>query len=368
MTILHLRASNFYGGPERQLFHHAQVMASGHHCVVIGSFSEHGQRPELLNVAEVGGVDNVMIDVSSAYDLSAVGKIKKALLKENVDLLCTHDYRSHLLGHAACRRSRAKHICFVRGATKDDLKVRLYQWLDKLTLRWAGHAVTVSDQQRRAMIASGYPEARISVVHNAVSLHELSEIEPIDLRTVFQLPPDAVVVMAAGRFSREKGQRVLVEAAERSIGQDGRLHFVLFGDGPDMEPVKRLVAGSSCPAQILLPGFDAKVINYLKSADILVNPSYSEGLPNVVLEAMAVGTPVVATSVGGVPELIENQHSGLLVAAGDANVLSDAILLLAEDLPMRKRLAQHGLQVVEERFTFEQQAKLLTQVYEEVAA
>lgn len=368
MTILHLRASNFYGGPERQLYHHAQVMASSRHRVIIGSFCEHGQRPELLIVAEVGGVDNVMIDVSSAYDLSAVGKIKKGLLEENVDLMCTHDYRSHLLGHAACRKSRAKHICFVRGATKDDLKVRLYQWLDKMTLRWADHIVTVSDQQRRDMIAAGYPEARITVAHNAVSLQELSEIESIDLRTVFQLPPEAVVVMAAGRFSREKGQRLLVEAALHAIEQDRRLHFVLFGDGPDMEPVRRQVAGCSYPAQILLPGFDAKVISYLKSADILVNPSYSEGLPNVVLEAMAVGTPVVATSVGGVPELVENQRSGLLVAAGDADALSDAILLLAEDLPMRKRLAENGLRVVEERFTFEQQAKKLAQVYEEVAA
>lgn len=368
MTILHLRASNFYGGPERQLFHHAQVMASSRHRVVIGSFREHGRCPELLNVAEVGGVENVMIDVSSAYDLSAVGKIKKALQKENVDLLCTHDYRSHLLGHVTCRKSRAKHVCFVRGATKDDLKVRLYQWLDKVALRWADHVVTVSEQQRRAMIASGYPKARITVVHNAVSLHELSEIEPIDLRTVFQLPPDAVVVMAAGRFSREKGQRLLVEAALRAIEQDRRLYFVLFGDGPDLGPVKRQVAGSNCPAQILLPGFDAKVISYLKSADILVNPSYSEGLPNVVLEALAVGTPVVATSVGGVPELIVNQRSGLLTAAGDTKALSDAILLFAEDLPMRKRLAENGLRVVKERFTFEQQAKKLTQVYEEVAA
>lgn len=368
MTILHLRASNFYGGPERQLFHHAQVMASGPHRVIIGSFSEHGQRPELLNVSEVAEIDNVMIDVSSAYDLSAVGKIKKTLLNENIDLLCTHDYRSHLLGHAACRKSNTKHICFVRGATKDDLKVRLYQWLDKLTLRWADQIVTVSDQQRRAMIASGYPEARITVVHNAVSLQELREIETIDLRTVFNLPPDAVVAMAAGRFSREKGQRLLVEAADRCIRQDRRLHFVLFGDGPDMEPVKRQVARSESSAHIFLPGFDARVISYLKSADILINPSYSEGLPNVVLEAMAVGTPVVATSVGGVPELIVNQRSGLLVAAGDTTALSDAILLLAEEPPMRKRLAESGLRVVEERFTFEQQANKLAKVYEEVAA
>ncbi|MDH3891777.1 MAG: glycosyltransferase family 4 protein [candidate division Zixibacteria bacterium] len=368
MTILHLRASNFYGGPERQLFHHAQVMGGSRHRVVIASYKEHGRNPELLDVAEMAGIDNLLIDVSSAYDFTAVGKIRKALLKERVDLLCTHDYRSHLLGHAVCRKSKAKHICFVRGATKDDLKVRLYQWLDKMTLPWANHAVTVSDQQRRTMTDSGYPQARISVVHNAVSLSDLSEIEPVDLRTVFELPPDAVVVMAAGRFSREKGQRLLVETAARIIEQDRRLHFVLYGDGPDLGPVKRQVAGCSYPTQIRLPGFSAMVISYLKSADILVNPSYSEGLPNVVLEAMAVGTPVVATAVGGVPELIVNRQSGLLVPAGDSNGLGEAILLLAEDLPIRKRLAENGQQVVRQRFTFEQQAKKLTEVYEEVAA
>ncbi len=365
MTILHLRASNFYGGPERQLYHHARVMASTDLRVIIGSYRENGKRPELLDVAEVGNVDNVLLNVKSAYDLSAIGKMRSVLRGENVDLLCTHDYRSHLLGHLACARSKVKHVCFMRGSTRDDLKVRLYQWLDRLTLGFADHIVTVSEQQRRAL--RGFSDERVSVAHNAVSIDELDEIEPVDLKLAFDLPPEALVVVAAGRFSNEKGQRFLIDAAAECIEQDRRFCFILFGDGPQLAELRHAVENSAYGSRIILPGFDKRVLGFLKTADILVNPSLSEGLPNVVLEAMAIGTPVIATSVGGVPEIIENERSGLLVNPGDAAVLSQRIVQLAEDVPLRRQLADSGREVVRRRFSFAQQAKTLIRIYEKVS-
>ena len=248
---------------------------------------------------------------------------------------------------------------------KDDLKVRLYQWLDRLTLGFADHIVTVSEQQRRAL--RRFSDERVSVAHNAVSIDELDEIEPVDLKSAFDLPPEALVVMAAGRFSHEKGQRFLIDAAAECIEQDRRLCFILFGDGPQLAELRRAVENGAYSSRIILPGFDKRVLGFLKTADILVNPSLSEGLPNVVLEAMAVGTPVIATSVGGVPELIENERSGLLVNPGDAAVLSQRIVQLAEDIPLRRQLAASGREVVRRRFSFAQQAKTLTRIYEKVS-
>jgi len=368
MKILHLRSSNFYGGPERQLCEHAHRMIGSGYIVAVGSFSENGRDPEFLKVAGDAGVPTAVIAVTHAYDWSAVVKIRQYLKAETVDIFCTHDYRSHLLGHLVRRKSTARHICFVRGYTQDNLKVRLYQLADRLFLRCADHIVTVSCAQVDRLSGWGIPCSKLSVVHNAVAIEALSRLAAVDLRADHGWTPDNLVVVTAGRFSAEKGQRFLIDAAACCLNQNDQLRFILFGDGPDLTVVQRLIARMGLSSKILCPGFRRDLISALKGADILVNPSKSEGLPNIVLESMAVGVPVIATAVGGVPELVEDNRTGRLVKYGDVDRLSQAILELAGDSTTRKRLAKAATEEVQQRFSFDRQAQLLEHIYKMVAA
>lgn len=363
MNIVHLRASNFYGGPERQLHQHALRAMSHGIEISVASFEESGKRPEFLDVIARDGVKTVCLKVRNAYDPAAVKLLREHLEQDKVDILCTHDYRSQILGFLATRGRSTRWIAFSRGATIENIKVKLYQKLASLVIRFAVAIVAVSDSERVKLLKYGVKKDRITVIHNAIDSDLIGQAEKIDLRQRFNFSPETIICVSAGRFSREKGQIFLAKAAIQAIEANKLLRFVLFGDGPEFASVKESIAKSGNEAKIICPGFDKYLLGCLKGADILVNPSLSEGLPNVVLEAMALRVPVIATSVGGVPELIRHGENGILVPPGDDKALANAILEMVEFWPLKDKLVEGAFNTINEKFSFDCQMRSLADVY-----
>lgn len=363
MTVLHLRASNFYGGPERQLCRHAELMRDSEFRVIVASFAENGSLPALLDRAGRCNVETAAFPVRSAYDPAAVTELTHYIRSTRVAVICTHDYRSHILGHLVKAKTGAAHVCFARGFTQENAKVRAFQLIDRILMRFADRVVAVSRAQGEYLRRWGVSARKLSIIYNSINPEAFADVEPVDLHKRFDLPDEAIIVVAAGRFSREKGQRFLVRAVEKVIRQDERLHFVLFGEGPDLPGVANWVNNHGLNNHVHCPGYEHSLIGSLKGADILVNPSLSEGLPNIVLEAMAVGVPVVATKVGGVSELIEDGVSGWLVRYGDREAITGALTKMAQDPGLCDKFAQAAAGVVRNRFSFERQAEELTKVY-----
>ncbi len=368
IKVLHLRATNFYGGPERQIHRHALAARSTDFEIQIGSFSEQGGRPALLDIAEQDGVPTKCFEVASAYDRRSAALVRDYLRTQQIAILATHDYRTNILGRMIVKGTDTRWVAFSRGWTRENFRIRLYHALDKFILRFADHIVAVAGGQRDKLRRLGIPGRKITVVHNAILPESFDAIEPIDLKARFGFPPDSLIGIAGGRFSTEKGQGYLVDAAAAVIQRNPQVRFVLFGDGPDFEAIRSRIAKLGLSEQIVCPGFEKNLAGCLKSADLLVNPSLSEGLPNIVLEAMAMYVPVVATAVGGVPELVTNNESGLLVRATDVSGLTEAIMRLVDDASLRQSMAQEAYRVVTESFSFEQQCEKLVQVYRGVLA
>lgn len=368
MRVLHLRASNFYGGPERQVHLHALAARGTEIEIIIASFSENGRRPELLDIADRDGISVHLFEVTSAYDRRSVRLIRDYLWKFRIDILCTHDYRTNIIGHWAVMGTSTRWVAFSRGWTRENLRIRLYHAVDKLIIRFADRIVAVSESQKQKLRRILVPEKKTFVVHNAVIPERFDAVAPVDLREKFDLAADALICVSAGRFSAEKGLPYLVKAAAEAIARNDRLCFIMFGDGPDLGQIKRLAAAAECAGRVICPGFEKDLIGCLKGADMLINSSLSEGLPNIVLEALALKIPVVATAVGGVPELIVNDHNGLLVPSRDPGALADAIVQLAGDDERRKRFAINGLESVRTAFSFETQCQKLRKIYQDVAS
>jgi glycosyltransferase involved in cell wall biosynthesis len=366
MKVLHLRASNFYGGPERQLHMHAHIARQAGITVVIGSFSEHAEPPEFLEVISADGLETLLIPVSNAYDRSAVQKVGDALVSGKFDILCTHDYRTHVIGWLAARRAKVKWIGFSRGWTQDTFRVKVYTLIDKFVIRFADRIVAVSHSQKERLVRLWISPQKIAVVHNAIELDRFSGIAPASLKQRFNFPSDSIVIVAGGRFSQEKGQRDLVDAAARAIRKNPRIRVVMFGHGPDFDLILSQIRALGLQDSILCPGHERNLLGYLKSADMLVNPSLSEGLPNIILEAMALGVPVVATAVGGVPELIQHESNGLLVPAKDPIELSDAILQMAGAAETRSKFRDAAFETLARSFTFKGQLDSLSDLYQRV--
>src|SRR5205085_7777611 len=143
------------------------------------------------------------------------------------------------------------------------------------------------------------------------------------LMAFFAVPPK-LIVGAAGRLSVEKGFEVLVDAARLINSKYPHVGFVVFGEGAQRERLQQRIDRYHLGGSFVLAGFRHDLDELIRQLDLFVLPSYTEGLPNVVLEAFAAGVPVVATSVGGTPEIVQHERSGLLVPPGDASALAEA--------------------------------------------
>ena len=172
--------------------------------------------------------------------------------------------------------------------------------------------------------------------------------------------------MSGGRFSKEKGQLYFVKAAEIALKENENIRFVLFGDGPDLQKIKSYISDKKLENYIVCPGFESNLLGYLKYADILVNPSLSEGLPNIVLEALASNVPVILTNVGGHPEIITDNKNGFLVEPKNIDNLAERIVKLSQDKKIRDEFIKNSHEVLRDKFTFESQNKKLINLYNKI--
>jgi glycosyltransferase involved in cell wall biosynthesis len=367
MIVVHLTASTFHGGPERQMLGLARALPASVRSAYL-SFAEGGRCRPFLAAARQQGCEAVALTNDTPRLRVAVAEIAGHLERLGADVLLCHGYKANVLGRLAARRRRVPVVAVSRGWTGECLKVRLYETLDRLHLRWMDRVVSVSEAQEAKVRRCGVRPGRLRVIHNAVDPERFTDPDPVyraKLARYFR-QPRSCVVGAAGRLSPEKGFEVLVAAAERVLRRDPSVGFVLFGDGPCRTRLARQIKAAGLGGAFILSGFRPDLDRFLPHLDLLVLPSYTEGLPNVVLEACAAAVPVVATAAGGTPEVVEDGLNGYLVPTGDPARLADRIdaVLTAED--RGRTLGFEGRQRVLERFTFAAQARGYLDLFEEL--
>jgi glycosyltransferase involved in cell wall biosynthesis len=363
INILHLRSSNFYGGPERQLHHHCLKASNSEFNITCGSFSENNETPDFLNVIAQDNINTITFNVTSAYDLNAIRIIREYISKNKINIICTHDYRAHFYGNMAREKKDTSWVAFSRGWTKDNFKIHMYCWFDKFIIRFADHIIAVSHAQKKSLINVLVSPNKITVAHNAITPGVFEKVQRINLKEKFNLPKESIVGIAGGRFSSEKGQRYLVDAAKITVQKNNKLRFILFGDGPDFQKIQFKIKALNLQNYIFCPGFEKNIIGCIKDADFLINASLSEGLPNIVLESMAMKTLCVATDVGGVGEIIENEFSGLLVPAQSPEKLAEAILKIKENDSLTSKLTDNAFKSIIDKFSFDIQYENIKRVY-----
>jgi glycosyltransferase involved in cell wall biosynthesis len=169
-----------------------------------------------------------------------------------------------------------------------------------------------------------------------------------------------------GRLAAEKDQALLVDAMAPLL--DERRHLVIVGDGPEREPLRERIAATLRGAYVHLPGARADVHELLSAFDVLVLSSKTEGLPLVLLEAMATGLPVVSSAVGGIPDVVEHDVTGFLFSAGDRSALTKALVRLFGSQELGRRVGAAGRSVVEKNHSLERMADSYEALYRSVVA
>jgi glycosyltransferase involved in cell wall biosynthesis len=364
MNIAHLTASTLYGGPERQMLGLAAALGEQARTVFL-SFAEGGRCRPFLTVCRQQGFEAVALEHDTPHFRRAVAEVAGHIDRLGVDVLCCHGYKANMLGRLAARRANLPAVAVARGWTGECFKVRCYERLDRLHLRFMDHVVAVSGAQADKVRRCGVPADRLSVIPNAIDPDRFTDPDARyrdRLRRLFRPPPKRIVG-AAGRLSPEKGFDVLVDAIALTRDHDHDVGFVIFGDGPCRPALQQQIASLGLTGSVVLAGFRPDLDRFLPHLDLLVLPSHTEGLPNVVLEACAAGVAVVATAVGGTPEVIEDGASGFLVPAGDPVVLASAICEAFGDEEQRREFSFQARQRVLESFSFQSQVERYLELF-----
>lgn len=366
VRILHLVASNFVGGPEKQILQHALNARSPTREIWVGSFRDGTDRAEILQCAEESGLPTLEILSSGRFDPRAIFELVRGLRVKQISLLCTHGYKANVVGRLASLLSSCPQIAFVRGWTAETYRVKFYERLERLVLAQVDWVVCVSQPQAARLNRKRKTPA--IVIPNATLFAGEQVRLPVDRRSARRalgLPEDAFLVGAFGRLSVEKGHRYLLDAVPVLISHIPKLRVLVLGEGREFVHLEQHRARLGIESYVVFPGFQKDVRPWMQACDVLVNPSITEGTPNVLLEATALGTPIIATSVGGVPNLVQNGESGLLVPACNSTALAERICDLFDNPAKALRLARNAQKKVREYSPAKQRERLLA-LYAEV--
>ena len=292
--------------------------------------------------------------------IAATFEFIRLLKQHKIQILCAHGHKSRMLGWFAARWLRIPIIGISHGWTGETRNVQLYDRIDKWMHRRMDHIVCVSQGQADKVIRFGTPASRVSVIYNAVRMDRFDVPANISFRhrleSMFPNKPK-LIVGTAGRLSPEKGFDILVTVADQLLKAGLDVGFVIFGEGFLREPLQKQINDAGIASSVALPGFTDQLDQYMHHFDLFVQSSHTEGMPTVLLEAMAARTAVVATQVGGTGELMVEGSTGLMVPPNNPKALAEAMRKVLSDDKLRQTMGENGRQRVEQNFTFEPQAE-----------
>jgi glycosyltransferase involved in cell wall biosynthesis len=303
------------------------------------------------------------------FDLSSATMVQQICNCHNPDIVQTHAVKSHFI-LSVLRRRPFRWIAFHHGYTNEDLKMRIYNQFDRWSLKRCDAVVTVCREFAKDLAHRGVPQERIFVVPNSATIDRF----PSDLRLSqetrqrLSISHDERVVLAIGRLSPEKGHRYLIEAVARSAARTPRLKMrvLLAGTGPCEANLKEQIDRLGLTRCVRMLGYRSDIQPLFSIADVFVLPSLSEGSPNVLLESMAAGVPIVATHVGGVPELVNHNESAILVPPANADALGRSIHELLTEPARAKELARVAFERARLLFSPEKYDRRILDIYAKV--
>jgi glycosyltransferase involved in cell wall biosynthesis len=318
----------------------------------------------LLPALQEAGIPVRIIDEAGMGDPRVMARLKALFRTERPDVIQTHNTKSHFFLRLMGSGRGAPWVAFHHGFTDRNRKDRLYNAVAKWALGGADRVVTVCEAFAHDLRAAGVPGARISLRHNFVlpfSPPAVAEVE--SLRERLGIPADARVLLSVGRLSREKGHADLLEAL--ALARLPGLRLVIAGDGPERPNLERQLAALGLQGTVVLAGHQPDVRPFYALADAVALPSHSEGSPNVLLEAMSAGLPIVATDAGGIVEIASDGETALIVPAGKPAAFAAALQRVWADPELACRLGAQG-RVAARRFAPEAYVEAMGNVYREV--
>jgi glycosyltransferase involved in cell wall biosynthesis len=366
VVVAELAGSAAYGGGERYLELLFERLDRTQYrplliCPEPGSF---------VGRMEARGVETHLVHLAPLFNPFALWRLTRLLVQQRVTILQTHGARSNFYGRIAGRLAGVPVIISTVHNSLKDYEVRplkrwLYMYLLRLTLPLVHRIICVSDSNRRDLIEEcSAVAAKTQTVYNGVDPSAFSS-QP-DRQTVRKElgTTQGPVLVTIGRLADQKGHRYLLQALPRLLETWPQLCCLFVGEGELRDALHHMAIDLGVEQACRFVGVRADIADILAAADLFVLPSLSEGFPFVLLEALAMGCPIVASRVNGIPELIEEGKTGFLVPAREPQALALAIQKLLSDPAAASRMGAAGRTVVREQFTADRMVAKTTAIFD----
>jgi glycosyltransferase involved in cell wall biosynthesis len=258
-------------------------------------------------------------------------------------------------------------VTTVHGWVQQTRRTPIYYRIDQMCLPRYERVICVSDDLLEACLEVGVPARNCVLLENGIDTAEYSRRRTREeAKAALGLPPGELLIGAVGRLSGEKGFDVLIRSVRQLAARGVDANLVIVGEGGERANLEALIRELQLGDRVRLAGWQTDVRGYFEAMDVFALSSLREGLPNVVLEAMALEVPVVSTRVNGVPRLIQDGRNGFLVNAGDADGLTTALAGLLTNAPLRHVFRTAGRRTVETRYSFATRMRRLARLYDEL--
>lgn len=361
MFSLHIdTARTWRGGQNQVLLTVLGLRALGHRAMLVAH-----PNGELLQRAREG-LDLLPLAPRMEMDLNAAWRLSRVIRQIKPDVLHAHD--PHGVAMAALALSMSTELAKppLVVSRRVDFHLRgtaLSRW----KYRQVDCFVCASEAIRRMLLADGVPERRAVVIHEGVDLAHIDAAPVARLHEELFLPHHAPVVGNVAALVPHKGQRHLIDAAVRVLPQVPDARFVIAGEGELRPALEHQIKDHHLEKHVLLAGFRPDVLSLHKAFDIFVMSSVTEGLGTSLIDAMACGKPIVATSAGGIPEVVVHDDTGIIVPPRDADSMAKAITRLLKDDALRRRMGEAGRRRARVHFSAERMVEETLRVYQRVA-
>ncbi len=350
--VLIAMASGILGGPGKgleQFLRHGGLEKCSPLVIDYVTGKEQGET-EYVKVIKSTGAPMASLYQKNALDIHLVSQGLELVQKNNIQILQSHGYKSHLLCWLLHIKTGLPWVAVVEGWTSENFKIHCYTALEQALIHGATEIVAVSESLRSRL----WPLARkrCKVIANAIAREELqATISRQDMRRSLGLNEDALVFGAMGRLSPEKNLQLFLHAMVAIKKEYPKAHALIMGDGQEKQALQDLAKELGLEQSCTFTGHINGTANYYNTLDIQVMPSLSEGMPYAALEGMCLGLPIVASDAGGIPEVVQNGHTGLLFPSNNLTGFIKALLRVSGDALLRRQLGNAGKERIDALFS-----------------
>ena len=361
MKILHINTEKTWRGGEQQLLNLLQGLKKrniiSHLACQPGSALEERAKSARIEVFPIA--------MHGEVDLLACVRLRKVIGRFNYDILHSHTSHAHTLAFFASLGIKTRLLV----SRRVDFSIFRHSFLRLSGFKYrylANYYIAISHKIRDVLVSDGIPAQRIFVVHSGINPERFVSSPKDHLIREFNIKKDEHIVVNVAHLAGHKGQKYLVRAVPHVLAKIPTARFFIVGGGELMPELQSLAASLGLRHKLIFTGFRRDVGSFYQIADLFVMSSVQEGLGTAVIDALALGKPVVATHAGGIPEIIRDGENGRLVASGDPTALAGGIIELLTNPERAKNMGMRGQEVVRKNFSIDPMVEKNIDVYQNI--